>query len=129
MNTPRLPANALVFFEIPVSDFSRALSFYNAVFDWSMDVIVKQDPPRRFAAFPTQEGGVGGALAELADFKPSELGTRVYLDAGPDLATVLARVPASGGKILLPKTELQEHCFYALFLDTEGNQVGLFSHR
>jgi predicted enzyme related to lactoylglutathione lyase len=52
----------------------------------------------------------------------------VYLSGGRDLATVLARVEGAGGKILVGKTPITpEYGYFAHFLDTEGNRVGLHS--
>ena len=53
-------------------------------------------------------------------------GTLVYLNAGPSLDAWLARVPAVGGSVALPKVTLPEGmgCF-AHIIDSEGNRVGL----
>lgn len=122
-----IPRNAAVFFEIPVLDFQRAHAFYSKILATKLETIEKRDPPRRFAPLPHQAGGVGGALAEMEGMVPSEAGTLIYLDGGQDLEVILKRVEAAGGRVLKPKTFLQEHCFYAYFADTEGNRVGLFS--
>ena len=40
----------------------------------------------------------------------------------------IAGVEAAGGKVLMPKTEITtEYGYMALFLDTEGNRIGLHS--
>jgi predicted enzyme related to lactoylglutathione lyase len=51
----------------------------------------------------------------------------VYLNAGEDLAVALAKVEGAGGQVLVPKTGIGENGFFAYFLDTEGNKVGLHS--
>jgi predicted enzyme related to lactoylglutathione lyase len=52
----------------------------------------------------------------------------VYLNADPDLATVLARIEPAGGKVVVPRTQISEqHGFMAVFLDSEGNRVALHS--
>jgi predicted enzyme related to lactoylglutathione lyase len=50
-------------------------------------------------------------------------------DAGRSdgIAETLARVPAAGGTVVLPKTEIGPHGFIAHILDTEGNRIGLHS--
>ena len=41
----------------------------------------------------------------------------------------LARVVTAGGSIVVPKTDIGEGFgYFALFIDTEGNRVGLHSH-
>ncbi len=45
-----------------------------------------------------------------------------------NLQTVLDKVEENGGKIIVPKTvHADESGFFALFLDTEGNKLGLNS--
>jgi hypothetical protein len=50
------------------------------------------------------------------------------LDGGDDLNLPLARVEAAGGAVITPKTVIRPEigCF-AVFRDSEGNHVGLFS--
>ena len=58
--------------------------------------------------------------------KPSTEGAVVYLNANPDLSTVLSKVESAGGGE--PKTQITpEIGFMAFFLDTEGNKVALHS--
>jgi len=59
---------------------------------------------------------------------PSQNGTMVYLNGGDDLAPLLARVAQAGGQVVVPKTEIgSDFGFFAHFVDTEGNKVGLHS--
>ncbi len=47
---------------------------------------------------------------------------------GADLSEPLSRVEGAGGKVLVPKTNIGEGMgYYALFIDSEGNRVGLHS--
>lgn len=74
--------------------------------------------------------GVGGALIEGGDFyKPSTTdGVLIYLKANPDVQGVLDKVEAAGGTIAVPKTEISpEYGFMGVFVDTEGNRIGLHS--
>ena len=119
--------NAIDWFEIPVRDIERAQAFYTALLG---------APLRRetigghtLAVFSYAETGVGGCLMAGADVpEPSASGTLIYLDAGPSLDAVLARVGAAGGRITTPKVQLPGDmgCF-AHIADTEGNRVGLHS--
>ena len=58
--------------------------------------------------------------------QPSTSGTLVYLNAGPSLDAVLARVEAAGGRVTTPRVQLPGDmgCFVHI-TDTEGNRVGL----
>jgi predicted enzyme related to lactoylglutathione lyase len=52
-------------------------------------------------------GGVGGAICCGEGYRPSaESGPGIYLNAGDELNTVLGRVEAAGGQIVLPKSEI-----------------------
>lgn len=67
-------------------------------------------------------------MCEHPDLQPRDNGTQVYLNAGHDLAPILVRIEAAGGKVVLPKTEITPEIGYmALFVDSEGNRVGLHS--
>ncbi|MBI3221484.1 MAG: VOC family protein [Bacteroidetes bacterium] len=116
----------LNWFEIPAQDFKRAKTFYAKV----LDAQIHDDPDRQYAYLPSdpKKGGFGGAIAGGENYVPSMTGTTVYLDGGDDLAVPLGRVESAGGKIILPKTAIGENRgFIALFIDTEGNKVGLHS--
>jgi len=118
-------ANAINWFEIPVSDMHRAAIFYSTI----LGITLEAGPASEgymMATFPAEEG-VSGALVSGEGYVPSSNGTTVYLNGGKDLSEVLNRVEDAGGKILVPKTNIGENGFFAFFLDTEGNKVGLHS--
>ena len=62
------------------------------------------------------------------DYKPTTDGALLYLNAGEDLQAMLDKVEKNGGQVILPKTEISpEMGYFALFIDTEGNKLGLHS--
>jgi predicted enzyme related to lactoylglutathione lyase len=118
----------LNWFEIPATDFTRAITFYAKVLDAQINV--DPNPNMQYAYLPAdpQKGGFGGAIACGENFVPAMTGTTVYLDGGNDLSAPLGRVESVGGKVILPKTAIGENRgFIALFIDTEGNKVGFHS--
>lgn len=119
--------NTLNWFEIPATDFARAITFYAKVLD--AQIHVDPNPTRRYAYLPSgpNKGGFGGAIGSGENFVPAITGTTVYLDGGEDLSVPLDRVESAGGKVILPKTSIGENGFIALFIDTEGNKVGFHS--
>lgn len=119
--------NALNWFEIPVLDFNRAKTFYNAIFDYEMPE--NQMGPNRMGFLLHEQGkGVGGAIVQGPGYLPSATGALVYLSAGADLSTVLGRIEGAGGKILQSKTLVAPNLgYYAFFQDSEGNRVALHS--
>jgi uncharacterized protein len=69
-----------------------------------------------------------GALASGPSYKPADSGVVVYLNGSDDLSNVLGRVKKAGGKVLLEKTSLSKEAGYiGLFIDTEGNKLGIQS--
>lgn len=120
------PANVLNWFEIPVTDFARAKKFYEAVL--GSPVTELPMGPITMGMFSADPSVVGGAIVHEEGSAPSTTGTRVYLNGGPDLAPMLARVAPAGGRVEVPKTEIGgDFGYFALFIDTEGNRVGLHS--
>jgi hypothetical protein len=47
----------------------------------------------------------------------------------PDLNTMLSRVAAAGGKVVLEKTPVNQQGYVAKLVDTEGNLIGLHSRK
>lgn len=55
-------------------------------------------------------------------------GVTIYLDGGNDLQVILDKIERKGVEILVPKTlHADESGYFALFIDTEGNRLGLHS--
>lgn len=119
--------NAVIWFEIYVNDFERAKKFYQTIL--KQQIKEQEFPGMRMAFFDAdwESGGIGGSIVKNPQVKPSPDGTVVYLNVDGDMDGVLSRIPSAGGSIMMPKTEIPPHGFIALFLDSEGNKVGLHS--
>lgn len=123
-------ANALNWFEIPVSDIARAKKFYETIFNMTMGEMPDMFG-MKMASFPIDpmSGKVGGALAQSDMHKPSAEGSVIYLNANPSIQTVLDRIEAAGGKVVMQKTQISPEIGYmAFFTDTEGNHMGLHAN-
>jgi predicted enzyme related to lactoylglutathione lyase len=124
--------NVVGWFEIPVADMDRAIKFYETV----LDIKLKREQMGSLdmAWFPWVDEGIGsaGSLVCYPDFyKPSEQGTLVYFttQAG-DLQVELSRVELAGGKVVQPKTLINDDIGYmGVFIDTEGNRIALHSRK
>lgn len=115
--------NYISWFEIPVYDIHRAAAFYNALFGIEMEISLNGE--FAMAYFPADEG-VGGALIAGPGCYPSDTGTLIYLNAGNDLDGVLGRVELAGGRVIMPKTHINDASGnFALFIDSEGNRLAL----
>ncbi|MBT9459205.1 MAG: VOC family protein [Burkholderiaceae bacterium] len=119
-------ANALNWFEIPVTNFERAKAFYEAVLGITIETM--EMGPITMGMLSSDPQAVGGAIVQGDGSSPSQIGTLVYLNGGDDLAPMLARAEQAGGSVVVPKTDIgNDFGFFAHFLDTEGNKVGLHS--
>jgi predicted enzyme related to lactoylglutathione lyase len=119
--------NSLNWFEIPVTDITRAQKFYETIFATKL-VPLPEMMGMKIVSFPAEPGSgkANGGLAQSDWHKPSAEGTVIYLNANPSIEKVTERVEAAGGKLLWPKTEISPEIGYmAFFIDTEGNKIGL----
>lgn len=122
--------NAISWVEIPAEDLDRAQKFYETILNVQLIPMDMADIQMRM--FPVEDMmGVGGAICKTKDdfFKPSKSdGPLVYLNANPDVQTILDRVESAGGTIMVPKTEISpEYGYMAVIVDSEGNRVGFHS--
>lgn len=121
--------NAISWFEIPAKDLNRAQKFYEKILDITMTPLDLDNIKMRM--FPIEDQmGVGGSLCDSGGFhKPSDTdGPLIYLNANPDVQTVLEKVESAGGKILVPKTLItSEFGYMAVIKDSEGNRIAFHS--
>ena len=119
--------NVINWFEIPATKLDRAVKFYEAIFENTLKV--EDMMGMKMAVFPHEQDGasVGGALVQAENYEPSTTGTLPYLNGGDDLNTILSRVEKAGGKVIMPKMQIGENGYIALFIDSEGNKIGLHS--
>ncbi len=113
-------------FEIPATDMSRAANFYQSILDIHIETMEMSG--LEIGVFPFEGQMVTGVIMKGEGSQPSTDGVTVYLNGGDDLQIVLDRVEENGGQIIVPKTpHADESGFFALFLDSEGNKMGLHS--
>ncbi len=122
--------NAISWFEIPATDLSRAQKFYESIFGITFNAMDLPNIKMRMFPLDDPMNGVGGAIVDSGGFhKPSLTdGPLIYLNGNPDLQKVLDKVEDAGGKVMVPKTEISpDYGFMGVFIDTEGNRIGLHS--
>ena len=113
-------------FEIPVTDISRAVNFYQAILGINIEKM--EFSGMEMGLFPYEGQMVTGVIIKGEGYQPSADGVTIYLNGGDNLQVILDKVEKNGGKIIVPKTaHADESGFFALFLDTEGNKLGLNS--
>lgn len=107
--------------EIPVVDFNRAVKFYQNILNIELDL--KGEGEEKMALFPGGEG----ALFFKPGFNPAKEGVIINLNAGKEFDATINKISDNGGKIITPKTPVKsgDQGYYALFIDSEGNRMGL----
>jgi len=108
--------------EIPAENMERAVEFYNALLGFDLEIL--DFGAEKMACFPNDEG----AISMAPDFHPSRDGVLVSLNMEDGLDSALDTIVARGGTIIKSKTKIEAEGrgYFALFMDTEGNKVGLY---
>ena len=118
--------NLINLFEIPATDFSRAVEFYKGILE--VEIQETEMFGTKMGFFPSDGKNVTGAIVQGNDYKPSMEGVTLYLNGGENLLTILNKVENHKGKIIVPKTQISpEMGYFAMFIDTEGNKLALHS--
>lgn len=119
--------NIATWFELPVNNMARAKAFYQSVLQ--AEFKDEEMSGLQMAIFSAEPGAVGGMLVLGETYQPSQTGAVVYFNGGENLTAPLERALQHGGSMVVPKTPIHDgECgYFALFLDSEGNRVGLYS--
>lgn len=113
-------------FEIPATDISRAINFYQSILDIEIEKI--EMPEMEMGIFPYEGQTITGVIIKGEGYNPSADGVTIYLNGGDNLQAILDKVEKYNGKIVIPKTpHADESGYFAIFLDSEGNKIGLHS--
>ncbi len=120
--------NLVAFFEIPAKDFARAVNFYETILNIKLSAMDWET--EKMAFFPEENGKCPGSISWTKDFNPSENGVLISLHV-ENMETAIAAIERNGGKISCSKTKIEAEGmgFFALFIDSEGNRVGLYSDK
>lgn len=86
----------------------------------------------KMAFFPEENGQCPGAISFAADnkFLPSKDGVLISLTV-ESIEKATESISKLGGKTLIPKTKIEAEGrgYFSVFLDSEGNRVGLYSDK
>lgn len=118
------PQNALVWAEIPVSDLSRAIAFYNTVFNY--DLTEEDMGGNKLAMIPTADGQ--GCAGNIYAGKPAKdgSGATLHLVVPDNLEETVKRFRDAGGEVLAGDPVTIPAGRFAYGLDPDGNSIGLF---
>jgi predicted enzyme related to lactoylglutathione lyase len=111
--------------EIPATDIKRAKKFYSAILG-EIKFRDMENQGTKYALFPVDDMHNSGALVQGEYYKPSSDGITIYLDGGKDMDNILKHVEKAGGEVIMAKTNTgMEAGFVGMFVDSEGNKIGL----
>ena len=110
-----------IHFELTAIDPARAITFYKAVFGWTIEPAGGPVEYYLITTGPTAEPGINGAITRTRDGSVGTVNTIsvVSVDAS------VAAVAANGGMILMAPQSMGGLGRLAMCKDTEGNVFGI----
>lgn len=123
-----LEHSPLVWAEIIVADMQRAVAFYKTHFSLSFKHVVMNDMEMSIVETANDPSI---ALLKHHMMAPSRDGSIVYLHLSLTLDDKIAELKAAGVEIIIPPMPINEGeaGYSAVFIDSEGNKVGLWSQK
>lgn len=111
--------NPLVHFELMVNDVDRSKKFYGDVFDWKF----KEDEAMGYTMIDTGKDPGGGMMKKPDQAPHYALAEYFQVD---DIDETLGKVAAAGGSPGMPRTEIPNIGWWAMFFDPDGIPVMIF---
>jgi predicted enzyme related to lactoylglutathione lyase len=120
--------HTIVHFEIPADNVEKLKTFYGKLFGWKIE---KMPGPTEYWGIETvpvnskgelvRRGVNGGMMKkQRPEHKPINYVSVESID------DYVKRIQNLGGKVIVPKTEIPRMGWWAMALDPEGNQFGIF---
>ena len=120
--------NPVGWFDINVANLDRAKKFYEIVFNVKLTDLPIEWGKQSFFPFNPESPNISGALVEKVDYIPSSNNTVIYFET-EDCVAEEQRIEKAGGKVVQPKLHIGDFGYISIFIDTEGNTVGLHSRK
>lgn len=111
--------------EIPADDTGRAKNFYGELFGWKFADEIPGFEGYHMFSTPVGDEGMAGAIGKRGEMAPEKVRSYVHVDSIDDS---LSKVTALGGTVVEPKAEVPGMGWYAVFADTEGNELALWEN-
>ena len=120
--------HTIVHFEIPADNVERLRKFYGKLFGWKIE---KMPGPMEYWGVETvpvnEKGetlrqGVNGGMMKRQNPEQKSV-NYIQVESVDEYAR---RIGDLGGRVIVPKTEIPGMGWWALALDPEGNQFGVF---
>jgi len=110
----------VVHIEIPTSDAATSGKFYADLFGWKIESMPEMD----YTMFEPAEGPGGGFTPVTAENPVGNV--LIYVDSA-DIDADLKKAESLGGKTLVPKSEIPNMGWFAIFKDPTGNQIAVYT--
>jgi predicted enzyme related to lactoylglutathione lyase len=111
----------IVHIELSSTDPHKTGEFLKKVFGWE----VETDKASDYVLFKTGPNLGGGIPA--VDNKMYQPGDSLIYMGTDDIEATLAKVKSLGGKTLVPKTEIPQMGWFAIFEDAQGCRLALYT--
>ena len=123
--------NPVVHFEMPYDDPARMQKFYQAAFDWKMQMlgqemgnyVVAKTGPTTADGWPTEVGRINGGFFARTGDKPDQYPSVVI--SVDDIKAGMDAVRRAGGEVLGDPMTIPGVGEYVSIRDSEGNRVGI----
>ena len=109
--------------ELPADDPDRAKRFYSEAFGWTFGEPIPGFEGYHLFTTPVGEEGMGGAIGKRGESAPQAVRTYVHVDS---IDATLEKISHIGGSVVEPKADVPGQGWYAVFRDTEGNELALW---
>lgn len=118
----------LNFFEIPAKNFQNLVMFYEELLQTRLKVYDWEE--EQMAFFGTDKNGFYGSISKAANFEPSNSGVVIYFNADGELDRMIEVLEANKCKMIIPRTKIEAEGKgeFLVFIDPEGNKIGLHSN-
>jgi len=117
--------NRAVWFDIPIVDLDRSITFYSEVL--GIEVGKAEFENFTFAVLEHKDGN-GGCLVPKATEVTHDKGILLYMNVDGRIRDAVGKVSANGGEIIEDTHPIGPHGFRALIKDSEGNRLALHSN-
>lgn len=117
-------SNLIAFFEIPATDFYRAVDFYETIFGQKLSI--SECKEEKMACF-IEQGEAVGTIFSAPGFRPSPDGVLIDFNC-ENIEALLSKALEKGGKVIIPRTkiEVENRGYFAVLEDSEGNHIGVY---
>ena len=109
--------------ELPADDPARAKTFYSEAFGWTFAEPIPGFEGYHLFTTPAGQEGMGGAIGKRGESAPQAVRTYVHVDS---IDATLEKIGQIGGSVVEPKADVPGQGWYAVFRDTEGNELALW---